>query len=76
MSKDEDLNMLYSSAKHLRNGGFIATTVLLTSCVWFFYRDIPAMGYTFGVCSLMFLAIAAIGDTIMRTVRRHMSKKQ
>ena len=75
MSEEITLNTLYSSAKHLRLGGLISTAVLLVGSAWFFYRDIPALGYTFGVCTLMFLLMAVVGHSIMRSVRRNMPEK-
>jgi hypothetical protein len=75
MSKDEDLNTLYTSAKHLMLGGSISTVVMLIGGAWFFFRDIPGMGYTFGICSLMFMSMVAVGYSILRTVRRNMSKQ-
>ncbi len=74
MSKNEELHKLYTSAKHLMIGGLISTAVLLTGSAWCFYRDVPAMGYTFGVCSLMFLTLSAVGCSILITARRNMSK--
>jgi hypothetical protein len=72
--KEVDANELYSSSKHLKYGGIIATLVMLSGSGYFFWRDTPELGYTFAVCSLMFLGLAAVGNATMKAVERHLDK--
>lgn len=73
--EDIDAKSLYSSSKHLKYFGLLGMLVLLSGSVYFFWTDTPALGYTFGVCSLMFLGLAAAGNTTMRAVQRHLDKQ-
>jgi len=71
-----DEQELYSSSKHLKYGGILATLVMLAGSGFFFSVDNPAMGYTFAVCSIMFIGLAAVGHVTMKAIERHLSKKE
>lgn len=71
-----DEQELYSSSRYLKYGGIFATLVMLAGSGTFFWIDTPALGYTFAVCSLMFIGLAAVGHATMKAIERHLSKKE
>jgi fatty acid desaturase len=73
--KEVDARELYSSSKYLKYGGIFATLVMLAGSGAFFWIDNPALAYTFAVCSLMFVGLAAVGHATMKAVERHLDKQ-
>lgn len=76
MSVDKDAKELYNSSKVLKYYGAVAFVVMLVISGVFFWIDTPALGFTFAVCSLMFVGLSLVGNVTMKSLDRRRIPKQ
>ncbi len=74
MSFDEDAKELYSSSRVLRNYGLVAFVFMLGVSGVFFWIKIPALGFTFAVCSLMFAGLSFVGSVTIKALDKRSVK--